>query len=452
MNQQTIDFRQLLERLLPLDELPPAERRSVQSALLSGVGQQIEQAALLALRRLEESGALVRVPASPNGLGPVLRYEARDSLRVFTIHVAAPEEQDGIRRIPRLSLPSRAPAGIEQVRRLLRLDDPALHHDPRSVAVRDLLREHLEQTGRELLGAARVRFVPRPGGEASLAPTPFDAEVAALALSEPHVLIHAPDLSRSSRLAASGERNGVGSFVALAVTVGPGPPAGHLEVTTRAPLAFDEGALALVVLLADSFGAALERATRLEQLVFVDPLTGVYNRPYFDLQLQNEMARAQRENASLALCLVDIDDFKLFNTRFGYEAGNQVLITVAQSLRSGVRPFDTVSRWGGEEFALLLTSPVSAHDAGAVSERLRALVERQQVAVEALDRAHHELGVTVSIGVALFPEHGATPQELWRAANQALLEAKRPPKNRVVFFEPGNGGPRRGGAGKPVRS
>jgi len=443
--QQDIDFRQLLDRLLPLDELPLAERRSVQSALLSGVAIEIEQAALLALRRLEETGALVRVPVAANGAGPVLRYEARDTLRVFTIHVAAPEEEDGVRLIPRVGLPARAPASIEQVRRLLRLDDPTLHHDPRSVPMRDLLREHLEETGRELLGSARVRFVGRSGGEPSPESPPFDAGLAARALAHPQMLVHCPDLSRSSRLAAEGERLGIGSFAALAVSAGAGAPAGHLEASAPGAHAFDDSALALVALLADSYGAALERAHRLEQLVFVDPLTGVYNRPYFDLQLQNEMARAERENASLGLCLVDIDDFKVFNTHYGYEAGNQVLVSVAHGLRSGVRPFDTVSRWGGEEFALLLTSPVSAHDAGTVSERLRAMVERQQVAVEGLDRRAHQLGVTVSVGVALFPDHATTPQDLWRAANQALLLAKRPPKNRVVFFDP-TGDPRRGSA------
>jgi diguanylate cyclase (GGDEF)-like protein len=152
--------------------------------------------------------------------------------------------------------------------------------------------------------------------------------------------------------------------------------------------------------------------------------------------MQNEMARAQREKASLGLVLVDIDDFKSFNTRFGYEAGNQVLVTVAQALRSGVRPFDTVSRWGGEEFALLLTPPVTGEDALTVSERLRGLVERQPLEVEGLDRRGYELGVTVSVGVALFPDHAASSQDLWRAANRALLAAKRPPKNRVVFFDP----------------
>jgi diguanylate cyclase (GGDEF)-like protein len=75
---------------------------------------------------------------------------------------------------------------------------------------------------------------------------------------------------------------------------------------------------------------------------------------YYDLQIRNEIARAQREQSSLALLIADIDDFKSFNTSFGYEAGNQVLVQVAAALRAGVRPFDTVARWGGEEFAVLL--------------------------------------------------------------------------------------------------
>ena len=71
---------------------------------------------------------------------------------------------------------------------------------------------------------------------------------------------------------------------------------------------------------------------RIERLVFVDALTGAYNRSFFDLEMQNEMARARRENASMALCIADIDDFKQFNTLFGYEAGNQVLVQVANAL------------------------------------------------------------------------------------------------------------------------
>ena len=441
MKQQNIGFRDLLERLLPLDELPPADRRAVQSALLSGVGAQIEQAALMALRRLEEAGALTRMEPLANGSGPVLRFQARDALRVFTLHLPGPVERDGLRFVPRSSLPARSPAGVPQLRRLLRLDDPAENQDPAATPSRDRLAEQLAATAREILGAVEVRFVPRKGVEPPADEPAIDPTLAARVLADPDLLIACADLALAPALASQAHRLGMSSLAMIAVAGSAEGAAGHLEVTARVPRAFDDDALSLVSLLADSFAAALERAHRLERLVFVDPLTTVYNRTYFDLQMQNEMARAQRENASLGLCLVDIDNFKNFNTRFGYEAGNQVLVTVAQTLRGGVRPFDTVSRWGGEEFALLLTPPVSAADARTVSERLRGLVERHVVETEGLDRRLHQLGVTVSIGVALFPDHAATSQELWRAANRALLEAKRPPKNRVVFFDPGVKGP-----------
>ena len=331
MKQQDIGFRDLLERLLPIDELRSADRRAVQSALLSGVASQIEQAALLALRRLEETGALTRMEPLANGGGTMLRFQARDALRVFTLHLPATIERDGVRFVPRSGLPSRAPAGIEQVRRLLRLDDPAAAHDPRSVPTRDLLAQQLAATGRELLGPTEVRFVPRPGVEPPADAPSLAPALAAHLLRDADVLVHCPDLAGAPALAAAGERLGVGSLVLVAVAAGPQAQAGHLEVTARSPRAFDDDALALVALLADSFAAALERANRLELLVFVDPLTAVYNRPYFDLQMENEIARAQRERNSLGLCLVDIDNFKSFNTRFGYEAGNQVLVTVAQA-------------------------------------------------------------------------------------------------------------------------
>jgi len=101
-----------------------------------------------------------------------------------------------------------------------------------------------------------------------------------------------------------------------------------------------------------------------------------------------------------------------------------------------VRPFDTVARWGGEEFAVLLTPPVVQDDVLAISERLRSSVERTPMRLEGLDGRAHRVHVTVCVGVAMFPDHAETPQDLWRAANAALLLAKRPPKNQVVFHRP----------------
>jgi diguanylate cyclase (GGDEF)-like protein len=224
--------------------------------------------------------------------------------------------------------------------------------------------------------------------------------------------------------------------VVVAVTGSDGQPLGHLEVRSLEPDPYQPADLAMIALLADFCGGIIERAVRIEKLVFVDPLTTAYNRSYYDLQVRNEIARAQREQSSLALLIGDIDDFKSFNTSFGYEAGNQVLVQVAQALRAGVRPFDTVARWGGEEFAVLLTPPVAGDDVLAISERLRSTIEKTAIRLEGLDGRAHRVHVTVSVGVAMFPEHAETPQDLWRAANSALLLAKRPPKNQVVFHHP----------------
>jgi diguanylate cyclase (GGDEF)-like protein len=432
MRQKAIDFRELLERLLPLHELPPTDRLRVQRALQAGVSSQLEQAALYALSRLEASGAVRRLPTAEGRRA--LRWQTRDSLEVITLELPGPLGREGLLLVPRSSLPAQAQTGLDQVRRLLRLDEAMLAADPRSGQARRGLLEQLDQAGRELLGASELRFVP--AGDEETNPEPLAASVAAEARRRADVLLYCPDTENCPALAVEGRRRRIRSAVIVAVVASDGQPLGILEVLAREPERFPPDALAMVALLADSCAGVLERAARIEKLVFIDPLTTVYNRSYFDLQLRNEMARAQRERSSLALCIADIDDFKSFNTAFGYQAGNQVLVEVARALRHGVRPFDTVARWGGEEFAVLLTAPVHAHDVVTVSERLRAVVERLGVEVEGLDRQRHRVGVTMSLGVSLFPDHALNADDLWRAANQALLRAKRPPKNKVVFYTP----------------
>lgn len=436
MPQQHIDFRRLLERVLPLDALPAGERAQIHRALRTGVQEQIEQAALLALAQLERHGAVSRLPARDNGRGAVVRYQTHDQLEIITLELPEPRVRDGVRMISRASLPAQAQTALVHVRRLLRLDEPLFSADPRTGDPRAALLEHLDQLGRELLGASELRFVPPRGAALGSSATPLSPTWAQEALANPSMLYVCPDTARSQELRTASVRAGIRSFVLAAVIDPSGHRRGVLEVRGTEPNAFAAEALALIALIADCCATALERAAQIEKLVFVDPLTGAYNRPYFDLQMRNEMARAAREKASMALCIVDIDDFKSFNTTFGYEAGNQVLVQVARELRDAVRPFDTVCRWGGEEFAVLLTAPVTAPDVRVVSERLRSLVERQSARVEALDGRAHRVVVTVSIGVAIFPEHETKPGDLWRAANQALLLAKRPPKNQVVFFTP----------------
>jgi diguanylate cyclase (GGDEF)-like protein len=433
MNQKTIDFRELLERLLPLDELPPASRLEVHRALQTGVIGQLEQAALLALSQLERRGTLKRLPPVGNGGGSMLRYQSRDALDVISIELPAVQQREGIFAFPRASLPDHARADLGPIRHLLALDDRMVSNPGQA---RPGLVEQLSHVGHEFLATSEVVFVAADpdAPEAGNRPQPFDRALAQDALSAPKIVFYCPDLAHVPHLATEARRRGVRALALAAVVAADGHALGHLEARSAEADPYRPEDLALVALLADTVGGLTERAARIEKLVFVDALTGVYNRAYFDLQVQVEMARAQREQSSMALCIADIDDFKSFNTAYGYEAGNQVLAQVAQALKHAVRPFDIVARWGGEEFAVMLTAPVAADDVETVSERLRATVERQIVELEGLDRTSHRVSVTVSAGVALFPDHASNAQELWRAANQALLAAKRPPKNRVVFF------------------
>jgi diguanylate cyclase (GGDEF)-like protein len=436
MKRKHIDFRELLERLLPLDELPSADRFRVHRALKTGVSTQLEQAAMIALSRLEQQGAVERLPSDPDDSDagpPQLRFRSRDALDVITLELPEPRERDGVQLLPRASLPAHASAGLEALRRLMRLDDAFVTAEGAGEA-RPGLMEHLSEVGREFLAARDVRFFP-VSDETESAES-VDAALGLEARGRLDLILYAPDTLLSNRLRGLASR-GVRAVVLAGVSAFDGSPLGHLEILSVEADPFRPEDLAMAALLADSCGGALERAARIEKLVFVDPLTTIYNRSYFDLQLKNEMARARRDGASMALCIVDIDDFKSFNTGYGYDAGNQVLIQVAQSLTHGVRPFDTVARWGGEEFAVLLTAPVQSSDVVEVAERLRTLVGRLTVPLEGLDGRIHEAGVTVSLGVAMFPHHGSDPRELWRTANRALLEAKRPPKNQVVFYSTG---------------
>ena len=434
MSRQAIDFRELLDRVLPLEDLPRVRHQDARHGLRAGMIAEIEQAGRAALTHLEERGAPRRLPPGERARDRLTSGPSREAIDRASVRPPSLRARDGVFLHLRTTLPAHASAPLDQVRRLLHLDDPLLSSDPRRGDARQGLIERLGQVGRQVLGASEVRFVSTSdldeGGGGSL-----DPDLAREARANPGVIYYCPDTQLSLRLEEA-RRRGVRSLAMAGVVSSGGDALGVVEASSSERELFRAEGLAMVALLADSCAGVLERAARIEKLVFIDPLTLAYNRSYFDLHVQKEMARAEREHSSMALCIVDIDDFKSFNSSYGYQAGNRVLVQVAESLKRAVRPFDTVARWGGEEFTVLLTAPIQAQDVRTISERLRSLVERQTVRIESLDRRSHHVVVTVSIGVALFPDHERTADDLWRAANEALLEAKRPPKNRVVFYTP----------------
>jgi diguanylate cyclase (GGDEF)-like protein len=179
--------------------------------------------------------------------------------------------------------------------------------------------------------------------------------------------------------------------------------------------------------LALALGNLKLRETLREQSIR-DGLTGLFNRRYLEESLQREVARAQRSGQLLAVFMLDVDHFKKFNDTHGHEAGDAVLRDCGRLLISTCRASDFACRFGGEEFTVVLTDSgrVAAEAWGQrLMERVRAMKVRSSQT--SLDR------ITVSIGLALFPEHGADAETLLQAADIALYEAKRNGRDRLVI-------------------
>jgi diguanylate cyclase (GGDEF)-like protein len=176
----------------------------------------------------------------------------------------------------------------------------------------------------------------------------------------------------------------------------------------------------LVRALASQAAVAI-RAARLEDLSFKDALTGVYNRRYFDARLQEEARRHARFGEPVSLVLFDLDRFKHINDELGHLAGDDTLREAAQLIVASSRSFSIVTRYGGDEFAVLL---VNTPKAGAVryAQRIRDLVERHGF-------AHGPL--TVSVGLASLPEDVTRADDLVPAADRALYLAKRQGRNLI---------------------
>jgi len=186
----------------------------------------------------------------------------------------------------------------------------------------------------------------------------------------------------------------------------------------------------LVVTIAERVALAIA-TIRLQETLRVqstrDPLTGLFNRRYMDETLARELARSERHQRCFAVAMADIDHFKLFNDSYGHQAGDVLLQGLSACLVSSVRGEDVVCRYGGEEFVIVLPE-ISLQKAYHRMEEIRRAVNR--LAVEY--RGQSLGGITISIGVAAFPQHGSDASALLLAADRALYHAKQSGRDRVI--------------------
>jgi diguanylate cyclase (GGDEF)-like protein len=205
-----------------------------------------------------------------------------------------------------------------------------------------------------------------------------------------------------------------------------GQTLGVLALDSSKADAFRDGDQQSLESVADICATAIQNAhyvDRVKQLAYLDGLTGIFNRRFFELRIMEEIERARRYGTGMAVIMADIDEFKRLNDEFGHVLGDEVLRQVSSLFHQQVRKVDVVCRYGGEEFAILLTQ-VTPEQALTVAGKLRKRVEGWQF--PGVPRT-----VTISAGAAAFPEHGTTRDGLVKAADSALYAAKQAGRNAV---------------------
>lgn len=172
----------------------------------------------------------------------------------------------------------------------------------------------------------------------------------------------------------------------------------------------------------------MDQALALEDSNRSDGLTGLYNRKFFDEQITQEIVNARRYKWPLTLAMIDVDHFKTINDTYGHSSGDEVLRSLAARLKSMMRTNDTLCRYGGEEFALILPH-IGLENSSFLLERLRKTIEAMVVDLEQAIK----VSVTISIGIAELQD-GLAPGQLVTRADESLYRSKRTGRNRVTCY------------------
>ncbi|RJX32292.1 MAG: sensor domain-containing diguanylate cyclase [Desulfurivibrio sp.] len=172
-------------------------------------------------------------------------------------------------------------------------------------------------------------------------------------------------------------------------------------------------------------------AKRLEELVYNDPLTGLYNRQLLNIRLSEELARSRRHVRPLALLLVDIDHFKRINDSYGHLVGDEMLVAITSLIAKHIREVDCLARYGGEEFIILAPDMTENNARQQLAERIRSAVAKEEFNILP---GKQNLRVTISVGLALYPTDAKNERELIAAADQALYAAKYSGRNQVRAY------------------
>ena len=474
-------IRTALLSSLSFHELSPEDRRSIELSL-GDLGEERRDALAFELaERLLEMGLLERVDRFQRNGVRYARYRVRGSGESFLLPIAeAVREEEPIVRASRPHWHARSRLLYRSLSHLISVERKLFTRDERNAEylqtdAADILRTILT-SARQILECDDVRLYPltRTADEPRFLQPVSEGEPWNRALGEAWVArrgipLYVGDVTEGGRVQAMVDAEAMDASIHIAVAnVDPRPdPSGGralamarvgdpgspllyvLEAWSETPHFFTDERIGILTVVAEHATDLLNTLKKLGLLVMIDELTGVYNRPYFGRQLDHEIARAYREGRPLSLVIADIDDFKRVNDTYGYEAGNIVLRELSQTLATSLRPFDTVARWGGEEFAIILSAETTRAEAREICDRLRLKVQNMAILVPSLDGRENSVRLTLSLGGAMFPSdvpmnidrsrgldrpaRDKLAHELWTRANMNLRFSKERGKNQVTY-------------------
>ena len=203
------------------------------------------------------------------------------------------------------------------------------------------------------------------------------------------------------------------------------------NIFTRREITKDD--IRMLIMLANQAGLAIENSRLYEKTVTqtnIDSLTNLWNHGYFQYKLSDEIKKTKETLQTLSLIMLDIDYFKNYNDSLGHQLGDEILIQIAKILKESSRRLDYVCRYGGEEFAVILPQ-TNKHEATKLAERMRLNIQNYNFRKEEIQP---EKKITVSIGLATFPEDSQNKDQLISCADTALFEAKKTGKNKVCIY------------------
>ena len=440
---KSLDYQQLMERMRTGD-LQSLASEAIFSNILFSESQRLSEMAERvdrAVKRLRAAPADSNVPAQRPGPKPVAENVVQLPVAKHAPRRDANQDLElEVQRLrSELEQRARVTDSLQHFLERISCADPIKTYNSIVSNSKELLRSEraslmvLDENANELILKAASGLATDP---ASVGSVRVGEGVSGEVIDTGKAMI-VSDLRIAGRKPAPSERRyKTNSFISYPIMIGD-RKVGVLNVTDKfGGGTYDEVDLGLLEIIGPQVALALERAewqeraTEFQLMSITDPLTTLTNRRYLEERLAEELNRSKRYDYPMSFLMIDIDDFKVYNDKNGHQAGDVALQITAHCLKSGLRAEDVASRYGGEEFCILLPQTAIA-EAGTIADRIR-----QRVATTEFPHGKTQpLGrVTISVGVSTYSKHVDTPENIIAAADRALYQAKSLGKDRVQFY------------------